>query len=262
MKVALFVPCYVDQLYPRVAIATLRVLERAGCEVAYPADQTCCGQPMANAGYERDALGTMERFVRSFAHYDYIVAPSGSCVAHVREHYHGLGEAIQPRGFGGSGWPDTVRHVRERTYELCEFLTEVLGVDDVGASFPHRVGLHPGCHGLRMLGLATPSEVQAPQVDRVRALLERVDGIELVELDRPDECCGFGGTFAVTEEAVSVKMGRDRIRDHVEHGAEVIVSTDMSCLMHLEGLIRRDGASVRVMHVAEVLDRVGASGAE
>ncbi|MEJ2503373.1 MAG: (Fe-S)-binding protein [Gemmatimonadota bacterium] len=263
MKVALFVPCFIDQLYPEVAIATLRVLERAGCEVEYPPDQTCCGQPMANAGHERDAASTMRNFVRTFAGYEHIVAPSGSCVAHVRAHY-GRSTAVGPDGGparadddAGAGWKADVRAVRERTFELCQVLTDVLDVRELGASFPHRVGLHPGCHALRMLGLARPSEIQAPPFDRVRDLLQRVDGLELVELDRPDECCGFGGTFAVTEAATSAKMGRDRIRDHVEHGAEVIVSTDMSCLMHLDGLIRRDGSPVRVLHVAEVLDTVG-----
>lgn len=242
MNVGLFVPCYIDQLYPRVAVATLRVLERLGCEVGYPDGQTCCGQPMANAGFARAGTEAMRNLVRCFADYDYIVGPSASCVAHVRHHYDTLEQT------------DAVRHVRERTYELCQFLTEVLEVEELGAAFPHRVGLHAGCHGLRMLGLARPSELQAPPFDRVRDLLARVEGIELVELDRPDECCGFGGTFAVAEEAISVKMGRDRVRDHVRHGAEVITSTDMSCLMHLDGLIRRDDLPVRVLHVAEVLD--------
>lgn len=242
MTVGLFVPCYIDQLYPRVAVATLRVLERLGCEVGYPREQTCCGQPMANAGYARAGTGAMRNFVRCFAGYDYIVAPSASCVAHVREHYDTLDQT------------EAVRHVRDRTYELCQFLTEVLEARDLGASFPRRVGFHPGCHGLRLLGLARPSELQAPPFDHVRDLLAGVDGIELIELDRPDECCGFGGTFAVTEEAVSVKMGRDRVRDHLDHGAEVITSTDMSCLMHLEGLIRRHALPVRVVHVAEILD--------
>lgn len=242
MNVGLFVPCYVDQFYPQVAIATLRVLERVGCEVAYPAGQTCCAQPMANAGYAAAGTAAMEHFVRCFAPYEYVVAPSGSCVAHVREHYDTLEQT------------DAVRHVRARTYELCQFLTEVLGVDDVGASFPHRVGLQHGCHGLRMLGLAQPSERMAAPFDRVRQLLDRVRGLELVELDRRDECCGFGGTFAITEEAVSVKMGLDRIRDHQRHGAEFITSADMSCLMHLDGLIRRERLGIAVVHVAEILD--------
>lgn len=246
MRVGLFVPCYIDQLYPRVAVATLRVLERLGCEVGYPQEQTCCGQPMANAGYARAGLGAMRNFARCFKGFDHIVAPSASCVAHVREHFDALAAAEPARA-------EDVGRVRATTYELCQFLTEVLEVDRVDASFPHRVGLHQGCHGLRMLGLARPSERLEPPFDRVRSLLERVEGIELVELERPDECCGFGGTFAVAEEAVSVKMGRDRVADHVGHGAEVITGADMSCLMHLEGVIRRQSLPVRVMHVAEIL---------
>jgi L-lactate dehydrogenase complex protein LldE len=248
MTVGLFVPCYVDQLYPQVAIATLRLLERLGCDVVYPADQTCCGQPLANAGYAHAAHDTMRHFVRCFDGFDHVVAPSASCVAHVRHHFDRLEQT------------DAVRRVRARTWELCQFLTDGLGVGDTGAIFRHRVGLHPGCHGLRMLDLARPSEVQAPPFDRVRGLLERVAGIELVEPDRPDECCGFGGTFAVFEEAVSVRMGQDRVQDYVAHGAEFITSVDMSCLMHLDGLIRRQGLDVRVIHVAEILDAGAAAG--
>jgi L-lactate dehydrogenase complex protein LldE len=244
MMVGLFVPCYVDQLYPQVAVATLRVLERAGCGVVYPEAQTCCAQPMANAGYAAAGTTAMWHFVRCFAPFEYVVAPSASCVAHVREHYDTLEQTPE------------VRHVRARTFELCQFLAEVLRVDDVGAHFPHRVGLHHGCHGLRMLGLARPSERVAPPYDRVRQLLARVTGLELVPLDRADECCGFGGTFAVTEEAVSVKLGLDRVRDHLRHGAEFITSADMSCLLHLDGIIRRQQLPVRVLHVAEILDSV------
>lgn len=245
MHVALFVPCYVDQLYPGVARATMEVLERQGCAVTVPLDQTCCGQPTANAGFEAQSEGAMRRFVETFAGYDYVVAPSGSCVAHVREHYGRLEQS------------DAVRHVRARTLELCEFLTDVLGVESLDVSFPHRVGVHESCHGLRGLRLGSASELNVPPYSKVRRLLEMVEGVELVPLDRADECCGFGGTFAVTEEAVSVKMGRDRLRDHVAHGAEVITATDMSCLMHLEGLARRQDVPVQIRHVAEILNGDG-----
>ena len=245
MKTALFVPCYIDQFYPGVAVAALRLLERLGCEVVFPEGQTCCGQPMANAGFEGESAAAMRRYVEAFAAYDYVVAPSGSCVLHVREHYDALEQTAD------------VRHVRERTLELCEFLTDVLGVRELDVRFPHRVGVHAGCHGLRGLHLARPSEIPEPPFDKVRRLLGMVEDLELVDLARPDECCGFGGTFAVAEEAISVKMGRDRLRDHVAHGAEVITSTDMSCLMHLDGLARRSGADVRVMHVAEILEGDG-----
>ncbi len=245
MNVGLFIPCYIDQFYPRVAVATLELLERLGCDVAYPLDQTCCGQPLANAGFERDSTGAMRHFVEAFAPYDYVVAPSGSCVLHVRAHYGTLKQTA------------AVRHVRERTFELCAFLTDVLKVDRLDAAFPHRVGLQESCHGLRGLRLGQASETPSPDFSKVRRLLNLVSGVALVTLDRRDECCGFGGTFAVVEEAVSVRMGRDRLRDHLAQGAEVITGTDMSCLMHLDGLIRRQKLPLRVMHVAEILNGGG-----
>lgn len=238
--VGLFVPCYVDQLYPRVAIATLELLEKAGYSVCYPLDQTCCGQPLANAGYERYGTRVLDHFAEQFEGVDYIVAPSGSCVMHVREH-------LPARVPGGE------EEGRPRIFELCQFLAE-RAVPLPRVSFPYRVGLHASCHGLRGLRLARSTELQLPPFDRVRDLLARVEGIELVDLQRPDECCGFGGTFAVTEEAVSVKMGVDRLRDHVAAGAEVITGTDMSCLMHLEGIIRRERLPLRVVHVSEILN--------
>lgn len=246
-RVALFVPCYVDQFYPQVARATLELLERHGLDVDFPAEQTCCGQPMANAGCERDALETMRTFVRVFAEYDYVVAPSGSCVHFVRQHYDVLEQT------------ESVRRVRTRVYELCQFLVDVLKVDDPGVSFPHRVGFHVGCHAQRGLRLAGSSELGDRPGGEMRSLLERVRGIELIDLDRPDECCGFGGTFSVTEEAVSARMGVDRVADHERHGAEVIASGDISCLMHLEGIIRRRGLPIRVMHVAEILSGAGSA---
>jgi len=240
--VALFVPCYVDQFFPHVARATLELLERHGLTVEFPLEQTCCGQPMANAGCERDAFETARNFVRAFAGYEHIVSPSGSCVHYVQRHYDVLEQT------------DDVRRVRASTYELCQFLVEELKVEDPGVSFPHRVGVHVGCHAQRGLRLASSSEISPHPVGVMRSLLERVDGIELIELDRTDECCGFGGSFCVTEEAVSSRMGLDRVRDHERHGAEVITSGDMSCLMHLDGVIRRQGLPIRVMHVAEILN--------
>lgn len=237
MRVALFVPCYVDQLYPHVAVATLELLEKLGCEVVYPLEQTCCGQPMANAGYEGEGAGAMALFEKNFAGFDYVVAPSGSCVLHVKEHA-----------------PPGPASLHGRVYELAEFLVDVLKTEQLDASFAHRVGVHDSCHGLRGLRLGASSELNVPAYSKVRFLLNLVDGIDLVDLDRGDECCGFGGTFAVSEEAVSVKMGRDRIQDHASHGAEVITGTDMSCLMHLGGLIDRAKQPIRVMHFAEILN--------
>lgn len=242
MKIALFLPCYVDQFYPQIGIATVELLEKLGCTVEFPPTQTCCGQPMANAGFEHLAQGCDENFVRAFRGYEYVVAPSGSCVLHVKEHLHSEryeAEAVRLRG---------------AVYELTEFLTDVLKVNRLKARFPHRVGLHQSCHGQRGLCLSQMSELNAPPFSKPRQLLNLVEGLELVELDRVDECCGFGGTFAVGEEAVSVKMGRDRVADHLRHGAEFITGGDVSCLMHLEGILRRQQSPVRVVHLVEILN--------
>ena len=246
LNVGLFIPCYVDQFYPEVGMATVEVLERCGIKVVYPEQQTCCGQPMANTGCLDAARPLVQRFIKTFAPFDYIVAPSGSCVAMVRHHFHQILEQT----------PEVAR-VEASTYELSEFLTDVLHVSHWEGSFPHRVGLHQACHGLRELRLAKPSEVVTPSVGKVTQLLERLEGIEFVELERTDECCGFGGTFAVSEEAVSVQMGLDRLSDHVAKGAEVLVSADMSCIMHLKGLALRQQLPMRFTHVAELLAKYG-----
>jgi L-lactate dehydrogenase complex protein LldE len=242
MRVGLFIPCYVDQFYPQVGIATLRLLEKFGCEVVYPPGQTCCGQPMANSGFGHLTQGCDDLFIKNFSSFDYIVAPSGSCVLHIKEHLH-----------GAAGAGDAAAAIRGKIYELVEFLTDVLKVEQLDAAFPHKVGLHQSCHGQRGLKLAQMSELMAPPFSKPEKLLKLVKGIELVGLDRKDECCGFGGTFCVTEEAVSVKMGKDRVADHLHHGAEYITAADMSCLMHLEGILRRQKSQVQVRHIAEIL---------
>ena len=236
VQVALFVPCYIDQLYPHVAVATLELLEKLGCTVTYPLNQTCCGQPMANAGFQKEGDQVLSTFEEVFQGFEYIVSPSGSCVLHVKEHAGELHNSV---------------------FELSEFLVDILKVDSLDAAFPYRVGLHESCHGLRGLRLGKSSELNAPAFSKVRFLLEKVEGIKLVELNRKDECCGFGGTFAVSEEAVSVKMGRDRLTDHQTNGAEVITGTDMSCLMHLEGLARREKRPLKIVHLAEILNGGG-----
>ncbi|MCG5054136.1 MAG: (Fe-S)-binding protein [Myxococcales bacterium] len=242
MKVGLFVPCYIDQLYPDVALATLEVLERRGLQVEFPPGQTCCGQPMANTGCTEAARPLAEHFLRHFAPYDYVVCPSGSCVSMVRHHYDEY--------FPG----DTAfASLKARTFELCEFLTDVLKVDTWTGRFPYKVGLHQSCHGLRELHLGKPSELMNEAPNKVRQLLAGLEGLELVSLARPDECCGFGGTFAVAEEAVSCMMGQDRIADHNQAGTAVLTAADMSCLMHLEGILRRQGQTIAVMHVAQIL---------
>ena len=241
MRVGLFIPCYVDQFYPHVGMATVGVLERFGARVEFPEEQTCCGQPLANAGMHGEARPLAERFLQIFAGYDYVVSPSGSCVAMVRHHYKQI-----------LGDSEGLRAVARKTYELCEFLTDVLEVDRLTGRFAHRVGLHQACHGLRELRMGSSSELVGPVFNKPRQLLASLEGIQLTELRRPDECCGFGGLFAVTEEAVSCMMGEDRIADHEQAGTEVLTSTDMSCLMHLDGLIRRHHKPIRVMHIAEV----------
>lgn len=242
IKVALFIPCYVDQFYPQVAVATLELLEKLGCEVAFPLNQTCCGQPMANSGFGHLTDGCNRLFLDNFSDHDYIVCPSGSCALHIIDHLHVEGKDLE------------VNKVRKRVFELTEFLTDVLKVDQLFASFPHKVGLHQSCHGQRGLHLSQMSELNAPAFSKPKFLLELVDGIELISLDRADECCGFGGTFCVSEEVVSVKMGRDRVADHERHDAEYITGGDMSCLMHMEGILRRKGSKVKVMHIAEILN--------
>lgn len=242
MKVGLFIPCYIDQFYPQVGIATLELLEKLGCEVVYPLNQTCCGQPMANSGFEHLTAGCNTLFLDQFSGFDYIVSPSGSCVLHIKEHLHDDRREEQ------------ASKIRTGIYELVEFLVDVLGIESLPSSFPYRVGLHQSCHGLRGLHLSKMSELNTRAFSKPEHLLKMIKGIELVALDRADECCGFGGTFCVSEEAVSVKMGKDRIQDHVAHGAHYITGSDMSCLMHLEGILRRQKSSVQVKHIAEILN--------
>jgi L-lactate dehydrogenase complex protein LldE len=246
VDVALFVPCYVDQLFGRVAWASVAVLERLGCTVAFDPAQACCGQPLLTAGDPGSARALAQRFLTVFARAEHVVAPSASCVATVRRHY----AALLP-GDPRVGALDRVR-------ELCEFAVDVLGVERIAGRYPHRVGLHPSCHGLRELRLGTGSERAVAHRDPARLLLAGLDEIALVEPARPDECCGFGGTFAVTEPAVSGMMGRDRLRAHAAAGAEVVTATDVSCLAHLAGIARRDGLALRTAHVAEILAEASA----
>ena len=243
MKVALFVPCYVDAFFPEVAVATLELLERFGVEVAYPLEQTCCGQPMANSGCHAEAAGTERLFVKNFAGYEYIVTPSGSCAHHVREHLTAIAQTPQ------------VEQVRARTFELVEFLHDVLEARAFPwAAFPHKVGLHIGCATLRALRAAKMSEVDEPAFSKPRTLLSAVKGLSFVTPNRPDECCGFGGTFSVYEEPVSARMGYDKVQDHAGAGAEYIVSPDMSCVMHQKGCAERLGLPIKFLHIAQVLN--------
>jgi L-lactate dehydrogenase complex protein LldE len=241
-KIGLFIPCYIDQFYPQVGIATLELLQKLGLHVIYPVKQTCCGQPLANSGSEHEGTTVCHNFVRNFHEFDYIVSPSGSCVYHVREHYNTIEQTAE------------VKKVRKNTFELCEFLFDVLGINDLKIEYPHKVGIHQSCHGLRGLNLGPASELVAKPYSKVHKLLEKANGIEIIKLNREDECCGFGGTFSVFEPEVSVKIGKDRIKDHQSNGVEIITATDMSCLMHLEGVIRRQKLDIKVVHIAEILN--------
>jgi Fe-S oxidoreductase len=238
VKVALQITCVNDAMFPETGKATVRLLRRLGVDVDFPAGQTCCGQPMVNTGYLDEAVPAVRRYVEAFAGYDAVVTPSGSCAASVR-HQH----ALVARRSGDQALVGAVAESSPRAYELSEFLVDVLDVTDVGAYFPHRVTYHPTCHSLRMLGVG----------DRPRKLLEAVRGISVVDLPAAEECCGFGGTFAIKNADTSVAMGADKARHVRETGAEVLVAGDSSCLMHIGGLLSRQRTGVRVMHLAEVL---------
>jgi L-lactate dehydrogenase complex protein LldE len=238
MKVALFATCLVDGLFPDVGKATATVLSRLGHEVEFPMQQTCCGQMHVNTGYPRQALPLVRNYVDTFADFDAVVAPSGSCVGSIRhQHTEVAAQAGDP------GLASAAREVASRTYELSEFLVDVLGVSDVGAYFPHRVTYHPTCHSLRMLHVG----------DRPYQLLRAVRGLELVELPEAESCCGFGGTFAVKNADVSAAMLADKMNNVVATGASVCSAGDSSCLMHIGGGLARLHAGTRTMHLAEIL---------
>ena len=243
MRIGLFIPCYIDMIYPEVGVATLQLLERFGLNVGYPLTQTCCGQPMSNSGDEHNAEAAEQLFVDNFKDFDCIVGPAGSCVKQVRCHFDRMEQT------------DEVKHVRRHTYELVEFLHDILKVDAFPwAEFQHAVAIHNSCSSVRGLGIAKPSEIVGVPFDKTASLLSKVKGLVLVPVDRPDDCCGFGGTFCVTDEAVSARMGLEKAHDQVRHGAEYVVSPDMSCLMHQQGVARRAGLDLKYVHVAQVLN--------
>ena len=244
MRVALVVPCYVDMFFPEVGVATLELLEKLGVEVEYPFDQTCCGQPMANSGAAKQARATEELFVRNFAGYEHIVAPSGSCVHHIRNKFTAAEDTPERR------------HVSAHVWDLPEFLCDVLEVQEFPwAEFHHEVALHVSCSAIRGLNQQTMSErPNDAWFSKPRSLLEKVNGISIVDYERRDECCGFGGTFAVTEEAVSAAMGNDKLERLGANGARYIVSGDMSCLMHLQGCAHRNREDFQFLHLAQVLN--------
>ncbi len=237
MRIALFITCYNDLLFPEVGQATVRLLRRLGHDVEFPAEQTCCGQMHFNSGYQDACIPLVERFVDVFAGYDMVVTPSGSCAAMVRHHFGVVADLTK------GDLPKRVATVAPRVYELSEFLVDILGLTDVGARFPHTVAFHPTCHSTRLLGVG----------DRPTRLLRGVEGLTLVDLPRSEACCGFGGTFAVKNADTSVAMGLDKVDDVLGSGAEVLTAGDTSCLMHIGGLLSRRRSPVRIMHLAEIL---------
>ncbi|NUT96387.1 MAG: (Fe-S)-binding protein [Saccharothrix sp.] len=246
MKIALFVTCLADALYPQVGKATVALLERLGHDVVFPRTQTCCGQMHVNTGYQRKALPLVRNHVDTFEPYDVVVAPSGSCVGSVR-HQH----AMVARSAGDETLAARAETVAARTYELSEFIVDVLGLDDVGAYYPHRVTYHPTCHSLRMLGVG----------DKPLRLLRAVKGMTLVELPAADQCCGFGGTFALKNAETSTAMLTDKMRHVLSTGAETVTAGDSSCLMHIGGGLSRLRAGTQAVHLAEILASTASEGA-
>ncbi len=239
MKVDLFIPCFVDQMSPSVGFAVATVLERLGHDVVFRPAQTCCGQPSFNAGYLDEAKAVAARAVELFADAEAVVGPSGSCVAMMRVFY--------PQLLAGTDHEEAAVDLATRTYEFGEFLVDRLGVDDVGAVFPHRVTYHDGCHGLRELRIRA-----AP-----RRLLAAVRGLELVECDEPESCCGFGGLFSVKYPMISTAMAEVKAGSLARTGCDYIVSSDPSCQLQLDGWLSRQGRQIRTVHLAEVLARTG-----
>jgi len=241
-KVALFIPCFVDQLSPQVGVDMVRVLRRIGYQVDFPEAQTCCGQPAFNSGYWKDALPLAERFARIFGSAEAVVCPSGSCATMVRNFYPELLAASPLRG--------EAMKLGQRVFEFSEFLMKVAKTTDVGATFPHRVTYHDSCHTLRELHLK----------EEPRELLRHVRGLELVELPYSEECCGFGGTFATKFGMISVALGDTKVANIEASGAEYVTATDSSCLMHIDGILRRRQSKARTIHLASILAQTGAPG--
>ncbi len=241
MKIGLFIPCYVDALYPEVGVATYKLLKHLNVDVTYPLKQTCCGQPMANAGFENKAVPLAEHFEDLFKGFDYVVAPSASCAAFVKLNY--------PRLLKGKHQCQT----SEKIMDVCEFLHDVLKVKALPGKFPHVVSVHNSCHGVRELNLSSPSERNIPTYSKIKDLLSLVEGITIKEPERVDECCGFGGMFAIEEPDVSSRMGQEKLQRHMDTGAEYITGPDSSCLMHMQGVAKKQKKNIKFIHVVQIL---------
>ncbi|NDP21348.1 MAG: (Fe-S)-binding protein [Paludibacter sp.] len=236
MDIQLFIPCYIDQLYPQTGFNTIKVLEKAGCKVHYNPNQTCCGQPAFNSGYWNEAADLAEKFLNDFQPGLPIVSPSGSCSSFVIHHYHKIlkenHELLEKH-----------LQIKNSVYELSDFLVNVLKVENLGAKFPHKVTFHDSCSALREYGLK----------DEPRKLLAQVEGLQLIEMEESDTCCGFGGTFAVKNKSISVAMAEKKVRNALATGVEYIVSTEASCLMNINGYCSKNKLAVKGVHLADIL---------
>ncbi len=235
MNVQLFIPCFVDQLYPQTAFNMVKVLEKLGCSVSYNSNQTCCGQPAFNAGFQEECREVASKFVKDFSGVDFIIAPSASCAGFVKNYY--------PKLFDNSSVHNEVKSLQKRMYEFSEFLVDVLKVENVGAKMDGKATYHDSCAALRECKIK-----EAP-----RTLLRNVEGLELVEMNDVETCCGFGGTFAVKFEPISIAMADQKVNNALATGAEYMISTDLSCLMHLDGYSKQKGNNLKTMHIADVL---------
>lgn len=241
MKVGLFVPCYVDAMYPEAGIATFKLLKHFGIEVIYPEKQTCCGQPMGNAGFEDMAEPLAKKFNDMFTDVDYVVAPSASCASYVKFFHPRLLKGEHPC------------LASAKTMDIVAFLHDVLKIKALPGSFPHVVSVHNSCHGVRELRLSTPSEEHIAPYNKIVDLLKLMKDITVREPERKDECCGFGGMFAIEETAVSIRMGEDKIERHIATGAEYVTGADSSCLMHMAGIAKRKKKPIQFVHVSQIL---------
>ena len=236
MDIQLFIPCYIDQLYPETGFNTIKILEKAGCKVHYNPNQTCCGQPAFNSGYWKESASLAEKFLTDFNSEIPIVSPSGSCSSFVIHHYH---KVLNDR-------PDLLeKHskLKSKVYELSDFLVNILKVENLGANFPHKVTFHDSCSALREYGIK----------DEPRQLLSQVHGLELIEMEECDTCCGFGGTFAVKNNSISTAMAEKKVQNALETGVEYIVSTEASCLMNINGYIAKNKLAIKGVHLADIL---------
>jgi len=241
-EVTLFIPCYINDFYPKVALSTMRVLEDLGFSINYPFNQKCCGQPFLNNGLFDEAKEFANHFIDTFSDYDYIVAPSSSCIGAIKYRYSDILD------------DSTHDKIKNRVFEFCEFLYDIVGVDNLEfkGGYRGKVGLHNSCHAIRELNLASASELNIPHFSKIEAVLSKIEGLEVLRAKK-DECCGFGGSFSIQESDISVAMGKNRINDHLSNGVNLIAGVDVSCLMHMEAIAKRERIDLKVAHISQLI---------